>query len=212
MLNKPSNNGFSLIEIMIVLTMVSVLFIGLLTTYRQIQKLLSTQSRASVQGNQAEQLYEILSHDIENMVYEKWNKKFFFKTQKNIVSSSRIDDLNFITGSLYSNPQVRQSSFYNVTYFGKPDENGKLTLYRKEDMFVDYKETSHGVSIPVLTNITEFRVEFSKDGKDWLDTWENLLTKTIPSFIRITIQYESDMNSSGQTRTMVLQISPGIYM
>lgn len=168
---------------------------------------------SSLQGQQAEELYEIMSHDLQNIVDEKWNKKYFFKASKNITGGARVDSLNFISGSLYSNPLVLQSRIYNVTYFGKTgDENGALTLYRKEDMFVDYKETGHGVPIPVLKNVTKFMVEFSPNGKDWQDSWDWILNKNLPRFIRVTIQYIQNEETGKNERTIVIQTSPGIFM
>jgi len=212
-LNKPQNKGFTIIELIIVISLLSVFFLGLMTTYMQIQKLLNVQSNASVQGQQAEELYEILSHDIQNLVYEKWNNDYFFIAQKNVSGGSRIDRINFISGSLYSNPGILQSPFYNVTYFGKVNnDTGIMTLYRKEDMFVDYKETSLGVPIPVLDNISEFIAEFSLNGKDWQDSWDYSLNKSLPKFIKITIKYFQKEDTNKVERTIMLQTSPGIFM
>ena len=191
----------------------SILFLGIITTYVQIQRLLNSQSIASMQGQQAEELYEILSHDLQNIVYEKWNKKYFFLAKKNLIGGSKIDSLNFISGSIYTNPLVFQSRIYNVTYFGKiNNDNGSLTLFRKEDMFADYKETSNGVPIPVLNKITKFLTEFSLNGEDWQDTWDPILNKNLPTHIRITIQYIQDEESGMNERKLILQTSPGIFM
>lgn len=191
----------------------SLLLMGIMTTYVQIQKLLNSQSSASVQGQQAEELYVILSHDLQNIVYEKWNKSYFFKVKKNIEGGSRIDSLNFISSSIYSNPQMLQSRVYNVTYFGKINQDtGFLTLYRKEDMFVDYKETNHGVPVPVLEKITGFLTEFSLNGKDWQDSWDSVLNKNLPVHFRITIKYIQEFDTDTNERTLILQTSPGIFM
>jgi len=198
---------------MIVVVLLSMLLLGIMTTYVQIQKLLSSQSIASQRVQQAEELYEILSHDLQNIVYEKWNKDYFFIAKKNITGGVRVDSLNFISGSLYSNPLNLQSRTYNVYYFGKvDDESGLLSLYRKEDMFVDYKEKTHGVAIVVLENIREFMAEFSTNGKDWQDNWDSLGSKNIPQHFRITIKYLQKDQGGERQQTLVLQTSPGIFM
>ncbi|MDH4200893.1 MAG: GspJ family type II secretion system protein [Spirochaetia bacterium] len=209
---KPRNNAFTIIELIIVVTLVSILFLGILTTYIQIQKLLNSQSSASIKGQQSEELYSILSHDLQNMVFENWNKNFFFAAKKNIIGGERFDILNFISGSAYSNPLVLQSRIYNVSYHGENDpETGSLALYRSEDMFVDYKNHDLGVPIPVLTRVKEFRVEFSLNGRDWEDEWDYSLKKRLPMFIKVTIQYFANDDSGEQSRVLELQTTPGIF-
>lgn len=189
------------------------LLLGIMTAYIQVQKLLTSQSIASQKVQQAEELYEILSHDLQNIVYEKWNKDYFFIAAKNITGGSRIDSLNFISGSLYSNPLNLQSRTYNVYYFGKVDDDtGVLTLFRKEDMFVDYHETTRGVALPVLYNIREFMIEFSQNGKDWVDSWDSILHRDVPLYFRITIRYLQKEEGGEKERTLMLQTSPGIFM
>lgn len=208
-----TKKGFTLLELIIVLTLASVFLIGIITTYLQIQKVLKSQTQASFNGQKAEELYEILSHDLQNIVVEPWNRKYFFTAQKSILGGARMDFLNFISGSLYSNPLALQTQVYNVTYFAEADpQSGELTLYRSEDMFTDYKNTKGGIPVPVLENIREFRAEFSIDNKNWVDDWDYSLKQRIPIYIRITIRFISNKDSLNPEKTLVLQTSPGLIM
>jgi hypothetical protein len=173
---------------------------------------MKTHSETVTQGQEAEELYRILSQDIHNLVHDS-HRKYFFTAEKEVIGGSRIDFLNFISGSIYSNPGVLQARIRNITYFGKiNNDDGKVTLYRKEDMFADYTNKTIGVSVPVLNKVSEFRAEFSKTGNDWLDTWDISRMKTIPNYIKITFTYEQSTNEVMPERTIVLETTPGILI
>ena len=122
-----------------------------------------------------------------------------------------MDFLNFISGSIYSNPLILQSRIRNITYFGEilPD-SGKIAIFRKEDMFADYTNKTIGIPVPVLEQVSEFRVEFSRNGDEWLDAWDLARMRGIPVYIRATIIYQETSEPLSPERKLVLETSPGI--
>lgn len=206
-LTLPRNKGVTLIELMIVLSLMGMLFLMLFGTYFQIKELLYTQSASSIQSHQVIGAVRMLTKDIENTVFEAWHTNNFFSATKNIVAARRADILNFPSGSLYHNPSTQQARLFNVTYHAKVNDDGVLNLYRREDAFISYKHTTGGIDVPIFDNLQEFRCEFSGNGEDWEDGWSITEKKKPPAFVRVTLKWEEDMNE----REFIFEVSPGIF-
>ncbi len=184
------------------------LFLLLFGSYFQIQDLIYKQNHASIQSHQMIGAVQMITRDIENTVFEPWHDKNFFTASKEIVQANRADVLNFPSGTLYHNPSTLQARLYNVTYYGRTDEvSGDLRLYRREDAFIDYQETTGGIDVPILDHLLEFRCEFSDNGDDWEDGWQLSDKKKPPAYARITLKWEEEDNQ----REFIFQVSPGIY-
>ncbi|MDH5716566.1 MAG: prepilin-type N-terminal cleavage/methylation domain-containing protein [Spirochaetia bacterium] len=193
--NLYSRRGFSLLEMIIVMALVSVLFLGLLTSFFQMERLMSSQKIAADKSQNAINLMKMLSADLQNIVYEKWNiKDSFFLGKKEIVGGTRVDFLNFPTGSLYSNPSTLQSNVFSVAYYGKIDDNtGILNLYRREDIFISKIEESAGVGVPIIQNVKAFEVQYSTNSKTFDDEWDSALkSNTFPNIIKVRLVWEEN--------------------
>ncbi|MES0489926.1 MAG: type II secretion system protein GspJ [Leptospirales bacterium] len=212
MLVPAKRYGFTLIEVIISLAIAGTMLVALFGIFFQVRSTMQDQALYSNDGEDGAILLQTLSRDISSALYEKWNhNKFFFSVRKNILQGKRADSLNFTTGSFYYHISVQHARCYNVTYFGKPDpENDSVTLYRKEDVFADYENTTRGVSIPVLHNVEVFQIELSDDAKTWQEAWDN---KRLPRYVRITLIWIEGNKDAEFTkeRKFVMQVSPGIY-
>jgi len=192
--SKSKRKGLTLIELLIVIALSSLLIGSLFTTYLQIQNLLFQQSDASKQSEKALQLIKMITTDLQNLTYQKWNPQaFFFKGKKEITHSVRTDYIKFPSGSYYSNPATLQSRVFSVTYYGYyDDETDTIGIYRKEDFFVDKDEESPGVGILILPNVQSFEIEYSTDGEDFNEEWDIALKKDFPKHIRFVVSWNED--------------------
>ncbi len=203
--------GFTLIEILIIMVLTGLLFMGLFGSHLQIQDVIRTQSFASRRGNQALFAIQTFSRDLNNLHYEDWHTKSFFigNTGKSLAGNdiSNTSTVNFATNNLYSNPSVLQGRVYSVTYFTEISErSGKLTLYRKEDIFVDYEKTDQGIAIPILEDILAFELEYSTNGDSWKNEWNSKLARKPPMYIKSTFRWiENDAE-----REFIFTTSPPI--
>jgi len=202
--------GLTLIEILIVISLIGVLFVGLFGTYFQIRNIIITQSKSSIDNDRMSALIFTITKDIENVLFEPWNQKNYFFTVEKLVSHGiESDAINFCTGSLYGNPELLQANFYSVTYFTDyNEENGSTSLYRSEDVFIDYKKSKNGIPVPVMNNIEKFKIECSENGKDWISDWKFSDKKKLPSNIKFTISWLE----SGLQRNIDFQVTPGILL
>lgn len=208
MLTSKRKKGFTLVEVLISLAAFGILMTALFSFYMAIRGLVFEQTHASQSGNRAINAIKIITRDFQNLVYEPYNSRYFFIVKEQVTGEVKTVFLNFLSGSLYSNPSLMQSSVYNVTYFGQKDEEAsRVDLYRSEDIFADFKNTTGGIKVPLLENIAEFTAEFSLNTDDWRKDWDMTLMKKPPRYIRITLKWYEEEN----LRTFQSEISPGIF-
>ena len=138
--------AFTLIEILMVIALTSFLFITMFGAYFRIKDLLYDQGLSAQKKNQAFSILEMISRDLHNLYYEKWNPNSFFEGKKDNIGSNnkKIDSMNFTSSTLYSNASTMQNRVFSIYYFGKPDKSDNIYLFRQESAFVDYKEKKMG--------------------------------------------------------------------
>lgn len=198
--------GFTLIEVLIVLALLGSLILLLFGTHLQIKELLAEQSIASQKGAEILAFLKTLSLDLNNLVYEKWNTRQHFMARRHQIAGRRIDELLFSTGRLYNNPASLQNQIHNVQYFGDLDAQDQITVYRREDIFVDPKNLAQGYAIPMATGIEELVFEFSQSGQNWEEEWDFAVKQVMPRFIRCTVKWKE----GGQDRIFQFTVRPPI--
>lgn len=186
--NKFSK-AFTLVEVIIALSLAGILFLSVFGIYFAIQRSMSDQNKDSSQSLKVMRFLDQLSNDLNNMIEQKWDTKIVFSAKKNIISGVRIDSIDFTRTSTYSG--LGQSSVYDVSYFGYQDyESDQLLIIRRENSFFNYKNRKNGIFYPVADGIREFRLEFSLNGTDWEDEWDYTIKKRLPKLVKVTVKWE----------------------
>jgi len=212
MKNVTKKRGFTLIEILLVSALMGTLFVMMFGTFFQINEIVSFQTSASDRATSALNSLNTLAADFNNLVTDNWYNKEatydiarpYFLVKKNIDSGKRFDFASFISGQYYSNNMALQSRVHTVTYYVKEDEtNQKKTLFRRESVFADYKNPHSGISLPLIEEIEEFKIEFSVNGDNWVDDWDYDEKKSFPKYIQVTIKWEQN-NTIRQLSRIIL--------
>ena len=199
--------GFTLVEIIIVMSLIGFLFFIMFGAYFRIQDLIYNQSISSQEGDQAIYVYQMLSNDLNNLSYETWNEKSYFKGEKDILNTGgRADKIYFISKSLYSNSSTMQTKSFAVSYFSKYDDTTqKNHLFRRENPFPDPEKMNSGIPVPVLNNITELKFRYSRNGQIWLDEWDSKISKEAPRVIQAQIKW---IEGEDKERTQEIFVKP----
>lgn len=195
--------GFTLVEVIISITLAGVLFLSVFGVYFAIQKSMAGQNKASSRSLRVMRLLNQVSNDLNNLIEQKWNTKIVFTAKKNNVSGVRIDSIDFTRTSIYSG--FGKSSVYDVSYFGYYDpEKDSVAVIRRENAFYNCKERKDGLFYPVIDGITEFRFEFSLNGTDWEDGWDYTSKKRLPKLIKVTVKWEE----AGKEQNFSMTVKP----
>jgi prepilin-type N-terminal cleavage/methylation domain-containing protein len=202
--------GFTLVELLIVIGLSGFIFTTLMAVYMQVKKLSYDQTRVSSQSSAVIDLGVAISYDLENLIFEKYNVRQVFTVEKELHGGRRFDAFVFPSAALNANPSVLQARSFMVSYFVERSPTGlDYTLYRSEDMFIDYKNPFRGVAVPLLRFIDEFKVEGSNNGVDYEETWDYKTRRQIPRYIRVTIKYRPS-ETSNEISEYVVDVRPPI--
>ncbi|UOG55224.1 prepilin-type N-terminal cleavage/methylation domain-containing protein [Leptospira noguchii] len=186
---KSKRNGFTLIEISIVVMILGVIFVGIFSTYYTSLKI----SRESSSPGGAAKRDILLA--IEN-VRSTISMTYFHQNQRRLIfigknegrGAIRKDRLDFAAthpnSEEVSLPEVREVSFYLKPM---PDDSNYNFLIRREDEMVDRYPKSGGTEYTLLTHVKSFQLKYSRTGTKWEDEWDSKLTKAIPRLIRIEL-------------------------
>ncbi|TGK13251.1 prepilin-type N-terminal cleavage/methylation domain-containing protein [Leptospira stimsonii] len=184
---KFYRNGFTLIEISIVVMILGVIFTGIFSTYYTALKI----SRESSSPGGASKRDILLA--IEN-VRSTISMAYFHQTQRRLIfvgkndgrGIDRKDRLDFAAthpnSEETSMPEVREVGFYLKPMPDQPDYN---FLIRREDEMVDRYPKSGGTEYTLLSHVKSFQLKYSRTGAKWEDEWDSKLTKVLPRLIRI---------------------------
>jgi prepilin-type N-terminal cleavage/methylation domain-containing protein len=205
-----SRRGFTLVELLIVIGLAGFIFTTLMVVYLQIKKLAHEQTRVSNQSAAAIEFGTAISYDLANLIFEKYNIRQVFLVEKELHGGKRFDAFVFPSAALHANPSVLQARSFMVSYFVERDEDGQnYTLYRAEDMFVDYRNLYRGVAVPMVKYVEEFRVEGSNNGVDFEESWDYRSRRQMPRYVRITLFYRASPETN-EISEYVVEVRPPI--
>jgi prepilin-type N-terminal cleavage/methylation domain-containing protein len=202
--------GFTLIELLIVIALAGFIFTTLMAVYLQIKKLTYEQTRVSNQSTAAIEFGSAISYDLANLIFEKYNIRQVFLVEKELLGGKRFDAFVFPSAALHANPSVLQARSFMVSYFVEPDADGQnYTLYRAEDMYVDYRNLFRGVPVPMVRLVEEFKVECSNNGVDFEESWDYKSRRQVPRYVRITVRYRKSPETN-EVSEYVTEVRPPI--
>lgn len=182
-------NGFTMIEISIVVMILGIIFTGIFSTYYTALKI---SRESSSPGGAAKRDILMTMENIRSTI----SMAFFHQSQRRLIfigkndgrSGERKDRLDFAAthpnSEETSMPEVREVSFYLKPMAENSDYN---VLIRREDEMVDRYPKSGGTEYELLGYVKSFQLKYSKTGAKWEDEWDSKLTKVLPRLIRIEL-------------------------
>ena len=184
MRNRPEDRGFTLIEVLISLALLSVVLGALYSSFFTVQRALQRFDSVSLKYQEARTALDIMRREIESS---------FLKTGEKAKDMTlfEIRDRD-VFGKSTSSISLTSFSFkgYNtnaVSYFVR-ENNGKLDLFRTE---APAGIKDKGYTLEVMENIEGFTVETLFNNK-WVRTWNTAETEKLPELVRVSIEFEDN--------------------
>jgi len=188
-LKNRARNGFSLVEISVVILIMSILFSVIFGFYFGISRIAKKESPLSIQQ------YKILT--VLNNMRTSLNQAYFHGKLKRLVfvgknaefGGKERDRLTFAAvhpGAERSGvPAVREVSFYVKADPNSQDDLG--TLIRREDQLVDKNPGEGGLHYPLLKNVVSLSFSYSVNGRKFHESWHHRDRNRLPRLIKIIL-------------------------
>lgn len=199
MKNLRSNNlGFTLVEMLVAVSVSSIILLMIYTAYSSILKTVNYGAAVSSYYEKLNLALRKIDRDISNIYWREDGKAGFLCTEKN---NSTL--LTFVTYDYKNNRIINNLKdgypvydIYRVSYYLKPNDSGKhFSLIRNiESGFeVDVSETDvseGGVEEILLDNVIEYNVSLSLRN-DWTNKWDTRENRHLPKGIKSLFMLEN---------------------
>jgi len=175
--NLSSYNGFTLIEVLISLTLLTIILGAIYSSFFVVNRAFDRFDSVSTKYHKARMALDIMRREVEASIFknEKWTS-FVIKDRDRF--GRTISEIDFASISLSNNMPVR------IVYL--VDENeGVLRLLKRETPMM---QTSDGFTVELIEDIRGFTVE-TLFGDKWVKTWDTEITNKLPDVLRITIEF-----------------------
>lgn len=197
---RPSDQlGFSLIEIMIAMVILSVIIYATVTIVNQNQKIKAGVDEEYALYHEVRAAVTLLEEDIAQV--------FILPSRYNLQSHQEIHDaifagekqrLSCVTMNYEKRVAgQRDTHIREVEYFLLKDQDTQegetaFTLFKKLTSFLDMELFGEGVEYPVLTDIKSWEFKFyDEKSKNWLDAWDSKTGDTkdrIPKAVSVSFE------------------------
>ncbi len=196
------DGGFTLIELMVAVTIASLIMVMAYTSYRTVIQSIARLTDREAFYESVNNAYTFIDRDLSNAYFRSENLKLCMIGD----IEDRNSVLNFVTvmhnefsyqGDLKKPYPV--SDIREVGYYLKGDRAkfGRYLLIRREEMHYDEDPEKGGEENVILTGVKGIKFEF-KEGNDWTDRWDSRQDVKFPPAVRTTItviDYEDRENT-----------------
>jgi general secretion pathway protein J len=172
--NRQANTGFTLIEVLIAVGILSVVLAAIYSTFFLSHRAVEGMDESMLKLQESRRAIDILRRELDSAFYTGEDRNTFFKIQDRDIYGKQATQLTFTAFSPLG-PGLSRISYYIE------DKNGKLNLFKKVESPYTHEKTE---GVDIIEDIEAFSVETMYGGQ-WVKTWDTDISKGIPDEIRI---------------------------
>ncbi len=196
------NRGFTLIEILIALTITSILMVVLYVSFKKVVDTIHYIEIVRSMAIMDRMLTINLDKDLSTIFYEKkYNTKkkgLYFFYGNNVLDRREGQYLLdfFSTNSLFLNNTSSYPVINRISYFLKK-KSDRYLLYRSEVPYANIQNiVHHKEAVQIALYIKDIRIFFfNQKGKKFLSWNSTLMNNSLPSLVKLHIKFEYKGNS-----------------
>lgn len=200
-----NNKGFSLIEILVAVSISSILIIMIYTTQRSIMFSIRKMTGVADFYENVNLALRRIDKDISSTLYNRKNKKLFFIGENDFTDFNN-GKIHFVTinynsfNTLGNSKKSFQSSdIKEVSYFLEQDPAYPevYLLMRREAIQYDDKHDQGGVSNIILENVVDINFEFL-NRSSYDKSWDSKKHRRFPKIVKTTLTVKNYQNKEEQ--------------
>ena len=178
--------GVTLVELAIVILILSILLLVVFTVVSGIVQISTQSSPTTEMKRRAFFAMQVLKSSVDQAYYQVNHKRLWFVGRKDGVEGARNDRLTFSAVHPEAS-NIGVASVREVSYYLEEQEDSTYTLMRREDQLVDEEPGKGGAHYELLKNVTSLQLQYSQDGKDWLNEWDSRKKNRTPKVVLIEL-------------------------
>lgn len=182
------NNGFTLLEVLIAVTLLGILTAALYGSYFTVirareQSLTGMESRRELGAT-----LDLLRREISSALFRRDDKRLRFVVEDRDNFGSPASTLELTTLTPPSLQVRSESGISAVTYKIAEKDKVRLLTRREKDLVSEETTTP---AYPQMERISSFLVECF-DGSKWVKSWDTAINGGLPQRVRVTVEVEED--------------------
>ncbi len=175
------NHGFTLIEILISITILSIVLATIYSTFFLTHKAVIGMDETVLKIQEVRKAIDILKCELDSVYYGNNDENTFLKIEDRDFYGKQTTRISFTTFS------TLRPGLSKISYFVE-EKGGRLNLLKKiESPYVNEDNTE---DVDIIEGIDSFAVEAMYDGK-WIKLWDTKISKNIPQEIKISISFRA---------------------
>jgi general secretion pathway protein J len=183
-----SNNGFTLLEILIAVVLLGILSAALYGSYFTV---LNARERAS-EGMEARRelgsTLDLIRREFAAAVYNRDDKRLRFIVEDRDNFGRPASSLELTTMIPSSGQDRKESGISSVRYRLEEKDKRFILTRREQDIFF---ESADAKGYPQMERVSDFLVE-CYDGSKWVKSWDTALNGALPKMLRATVHVIED--------------------
>jgi len=190
---KLDNSGFTLVEMLVAVSVSSVILLMIYTAYTSILKSVNYGTALSGYYEDLNLVLRKIDRDISNIYWRDDGKAGLLCTIKNNSSVLTFVTYDFKDYRIINNIKDGHpvSDIYRVSYYLKPHDTGGFnSLIRSIEQGFTEDETESITEEVLLEKVRGFKVSMSMRN-DWTDKWDSRENGRLPAFIKTLLEIEN---------------------
>lgn len=175
------NYGFTLVEILISITILSVVLTAIYSTFFMTHKAVIGMDETVLKIQEVRRAIDILKCELDSVYYGSNDENTFLKIEGRDFYGRQTARISFTTFS------TLRPGLSKISYFVEEKE-GRLNLLKKIESPFPYVNKDNTEDVDIIEDIDSFSIEAMYDGK-WIKLWDTEIIKNIPQEVKISISF-----------------------
>ena len=188
-----ARSAFTLLEVLIALTLLSLLGAALFTSYFSVVKVRDRIADGMEERRELGTTFDLIRREIASCLYAKSDNRLRFVVEDRDIFGKPASNLELTTLVANHNVGNIRISGVSAVRYETIERDGSVILARREqDLFYDWQAAR---PYPQMERINSFLVE-CYDGSKWLRSWDTALNGALPKLVRVTVSFVENGNKT----------------
>ncbi len=193
---KQTNNGFTLIEVLIASTIIGIVVFIIYSTFNSISQSIEKNRVRIEMYQEAKAILNRMQKEISSAFNSRINVDIRFKGEDGMQGENNNDALSFVCTLNPLKSEAKESDLMKIGYYIKFGESTKYgTLIHRSSGTIDEKIDEGGYEQILSSNIKDLNFTYY-DGNEWKKSWDTNEKGKLPQLVEISFILFDPINNA----------------